>query len=173
MSRHTPAETARLCGLNRSTVTRQARAWGLVGADGLVDLAAYRAARGANIDPALQSRPAPPARVDAVDHGLRDLLHAAASQVPIAVVLAAAEVGLRRDDAARVADLSLLFWAAMYRGFGDLERQVGPMLPAPETWQARINWPALFTPDGRSRVTGELPAASPDDEGDHGSAAAL
>lgn len=45
---------ASACGVHKSTVSRQVRAAGLVGADGLVDLDEYRALRG-GLDPALQT----------------------------------------------------------------------------------------------------------------------
>ena len=50
---------AQAVGVNKSTVSRQARAWGLVGEDGLVDLDAYRGARSAGVDPALQTTGSP------------------------------------------------------------------------------------------------------------------
>jgi len=45
---------ATACGVHKSTVSRQVRAAGLVGADGLVELDDYRALRG-GLDPALQT----------------------------------------------------------------------------------------------------------------------
>jgi transposase-like protein len=55
MPRLTISEIARQVGVHKSTVSRQARDRGLVGADGLVDLDAYRALRGTDLDPALQT----------------------------------------------------------------------------------------------------------------------
>jgi phage terminase Nu1 subunit (DNA packaging protein) len=45
---------AAACDVHKSTVSRQVRAAGLVGADGLIDLDEYRALRG-GLDPALQT----------------------------------------------------------------------------------------------------------------------
>ncbi len=55
MPRMTGAAVAAAVGVHKSTVSRQARAWGLVGPDGLIDLDAYRAARAGGLDPALQT----------------------------------------------------------------------------------------------------------------------
>jgi phage terminase Nu1 subunit (DNA packaging protein) len=49
------AAIARDVGVHKSTVSRQARAAGLVGEDGLVDLDAYIRLRATGLDPALQT----------------------------------------------------------------------------------------------------------------------
>jgi phage terminase Nu1 subunit (DNA packaging protein) len=55
MPRLTITDVAKAVGVHKSTVSRQARASGLVGSDGLVDLDAYRALRATGLDPALQT----------------------------------------------------------------------------------------------------------------------
>lgn len=55
MPRLTITEIAQHCGVHKSTVSRQARAHGLVGADGKVDLEQYQALRAGGLDPALQT----------------------------------------------------------------------------------------------------------------------
>ncbi|WP_203074633.1 hypothetical protein [Falsiroseomonas ponticola] len=59
MDKTTITEIARRIGVHKSTVSRQARAWGLVGRDGLVDFDAYQAHRAQGLDPALQTTGAP------------------------------------------------------------------------------------------------------------------
>jgi phage terminase Nu1 subunit (DNA packaging protein) len=54
MARMNVTAIASACGVHKSTVSRQVRAAGLVGADGLVELEDYRALRG-GLDPALQT----------------------------------------------------------------------------------------------------------------------
>jgi len=56
----TPAEAAPLVGVHRTTVMRQARAWALLREDGRLDLDAYRARRGAEINPLMQRSPDAP-----------------------------------------------------------------------------------------------------------------
>jgi transposase-like protein len=55
MPRLTITEVARRCGVHKSTVSRQARAHGLVGEDGLVDLDDYERLRAGGLDPLLQT----------------------------------------------------------------------------------------------------------------------
>jgi phage terminase Nu1 subunit (DNA packaging protein) len=55
MARLTVTALAGRAGVHKSTVSRQARAWGMVGADGLIDEDAYLAARATGLDPALQT----------------------------------------------------------------------------------------------------------------------
>lgn len=55
MPRMTITAIAATVGVHKSTVSRQCRAAGLVGADGLVDLDGYRALRAGGLDPALQT----------------------------------------------------------------------------------------------------------------------
>lgn len=55
MPRLQMTEIAARLGVHKSTVSRQARRWGLVGEDGLVSLEAYQARRAADVDPALQT----------------------------------------------------------------------------------------------------------------------
>lgn len=63
MPRLTVTEVAARVGVHKSTVSRQARAAGLVGADGLIDLDEYSALRATSIDPALQTTARPAARI--------------------------------------------------------------------------------------------------------------
>ena len=71
-------------------------------------------------------------------------------------MLACAELGIDRVTAERLADLIALFVAAA------IERSGGPeiSLPSPESWRQTVNWDALYGPDGRSRVEGEITRAS-------------
>lgn len=55
MPRLTITEIASRVGVHKSTVSRQARARGLVGEDGKVDLDEYQALRQTDLDPALQT----------------------------------------------------------------------------------------------------------------------
>lgn len=55
MPRLTVTEIAAHVGVHKSTVSRQSRKAGLVGADGLVDLDQYQAMRDTGLDPALQT----------------------------------------------------------------------------------------------------------------------
>lgn len=55
MARMTITEIAAHVGVNKSTVSRQARKAGIVGADGKVDLEQYQALREQGIDPVLQT----------------------------------------------------------------------------------------------------------------------
>jgi hypothetical protein len=55
MPRLTITEIASRVGVHKSTVSRQARARGLVGEDGKVDLDQYQALRQTDLDPALQT----------------------------------------------------------------------------------------------------------------------
>jgi AcrR family transcriptional regulator len=54
-------------GVHKSTVSRQARANGLVGPDGKVDLAEYQTLRQTSLDPALQTGAAPQAGLSLAD----------------------------------------------------------------------------------------------------------
>jgi hypothetical protein len=65
MPRLKGVEVAAELGLNKSTVSRQARAWNLVGADGLIDLDAYRARRETERNPLMvRDQPSPAAAPD-------------------------------------------------------------------------------------------------------------
>lgn len=55
MPRLTITQVAQRCGVHKSTVSRQARAHGLVGDDGLVDLDDYERLRAGGLDPLLQT----------------------------------------------------------------------------------------------------------------------
>ena len=64
--RMTVTEIAAHVGVHKSTVSRQARAHNLVGADGRIDLSAYQALRANGLDPVMQtSGPAVAASADA------------------------------------------------------------------------------------------------------------
>jgi transcriptional regulator with XRE-family HTH domain len=84
----------------------------------------------------------------------------AAAEIPVAVTLAAAELGLTREAAERLAGLALLFWAT---GPNELLAETGApelLLPLPEAWRRLVNWPAMFAPDGASLVSGAIERAS-------------
>jgi transcriptional regulator with XRE-family HTH domain len=84
----------------------------------------------------------------------------AAVEIPPSVVLAAAEMGLTREAAERLAGLTLLFWAS---GPNELLAEIGApelLLPHPEAWRRLVNWPAMFGPDGQSLVAGAIEAES-------------
>jgi len=72
------------------------------------------------------------------------------------VVLACAELGIDRATAERIADLTMLLTAAAIQAAG------GPaeVAPTPETWRGEVNWGALYGPDGKSLVAGEIARAS-------------
>lgn len=69
MARLTITAIAAQVGVHKSTVSRQARAWGLVGEDGLVEAEDYIRARSGGLDPALQTTGAAtaPRRLPALD----------------------------------------------------------------------------------------------------------
>jgi hypothetical protein len=80
----------------------------------------------------------------------------AAAEIPPAVVLAGAEMGLTRAQAERLANLALLFWATEPNEL--LAETSAPelLLPLPEDWRRLVNWQALFDRDGMSRVAGAI-----------------
>jgi len=89
-----------------------------------------------------------------------NLLAYAAAEIPPAVVLAAAEMGLTREAAERLANLALLIWAL---GPNNLLEEAGMpelLLPPPETWRRWVNWPTLFDRDGMSVVAGAIERTS-------------
>jgi hypothetical protein len=84
-------------------------------------------------------------------------------EVAIAAVLAAAEVGLTRPQAERLADLvALIFWGAMnepleVEGLPEgIHADAGAVL----AWRDAVNWPGLFGPAGESLVAGQIETAS-------------
>jgi hypothetical protein len=84
----------------------------------------------------------------------------AAAEIPPAVVLAGAELGLTRAQAEQLGSLALLFWAS---GPNELLEEIGApelLLPHPEAWRRWVNWPAMFDDDGMSRVAGQIAAQS-------------
>jgi hypothetical protein len=84
----------------------------------------------------------------------------AAGEIPFAVVVAAAELGLTRAQAEKLADLALLLWAT---GPNELLAESGApelLLPHPEAWRANVKWPGMFDRDGASLVTGAIEAES-------------
>jgi hypothetical protein len=89
-----------------------------------------------------------------------NLLAWAGAEIPPAVVLAAAEVGLTRAQAERLGDLVLLCWAVEPNQL--LAENGAPelLIPRPEAWRQEINWPALFDHDGASLVAGQIEAES-------------
>jgi hypothetical protein len=83
-----------------------------------------------------------------------------AAEIPVAVTLAAAEMGLRQEQAERLGDLVMMFWAT---GPNELLAENGApelLLPHPEAWRRQVNWPAAFDRDGMSAVAGQIAAAS-------------
>jgi transcriptional regulator with XRE-family HTH domain len=89
-----------------------------------------------------------------------NLLAYAAAEIPVAVTLAAAELGLTREAAERLAGLVLLFWVIEPNS---LLAEIGApelLLPLPEDWRRWVNWQAMFDDDGASRVSGAIEAES-------------
>jgi hypothetical protein len=87
------------------------------------------------------------------------VLHEAA----VAVALAAAEVGLTRPQAERLAELVVLFfWGAMNEPLEaeGLPEGIHADTDAVVAWRERVNWPGLFGPDGESLVAGQIEAES-------------
>ena len=84
------------------------------------------------------------------------VLEAALREVAPSVVLAAAEAGIPRDRAELVADLAALLAATALQAEADPAglRDLG--LPHPTAWRATVAWDALYGPDGRSLVTGQI-----------------
>lgn len=76
--------------------------------------------------------------------------------LPFAVVAAAAEEGLGRGTAERIANLALLFMALDAEGMMTGTGLPGPPVPHPRAWPAGIRWEAMFGPDGASAVAGRL-----------------
>jgi len=83
---------------------------------------------------------------------LRQGAEGALAEVAPSVAIAAAELGIDRATAERLADLVALFVAAA------IERAGGPevALPAPEAWRATVAWDAIYDLDGKSLVTGAI-----------------
>jgi hypothetical protein len=84
-------------------------------------------------------------------------------EVAIATVLAAAEVGLTRPQAERLADLvALIFWGAMNEPLEaeGLPEGIHADAGAVLAWRDAVNWPGLFGPAGESLVTGRVQAES-------------
>ena len=73
-------------------------------------------------------------------------------EVAPSVVIAAAELGIDRATAERLADLAMLLTATA------IERNGCPevALPTPEAWRATVAWDAIYAPDGKSLVTGAI-----------------
>ena len=97
MPRLTITQIAARVGVHKSTVSRQARAHGLVGADNLVDLAEYESLRAGGLDPLLQTtgRAAAQPRGDSAEPS--DLV--AERTRKMAADAEAAEIALRRMKA--------------------------------------------------------------------------
>lgn len=70
MPRLTITEVAAHIGVHKSTVSRQAKRHGLVGADGKVDLDQYTALRETSLDPALQTTGEPQTPAAALGRGV-------------------------------------------------------------------------------------------------------
>ena len=100
--RMTVTEIAAHVGVHKSTVSRQARAHNLVGADGRIDLSAYQALRANGLDPVMQtSGPAVAASVDAESGLAAERLRKMAADAQLAEL----ELGRQQGkllDAARV-----------------------------------------------------------------------
>ena len=80
---------------------------------------------------------------------LRQGAEAALAEVAPSVAIAAAELGIDRATAERLADLTMLLTAVA------IERAGGPevALPTPEAWRATVAWDVLYDPSGESLVT--------------------
>jgi len=83
---------------------------------------------------------------------LRQGAEGALCEVAPSIITAAAEAGIDRPTAERLADLAVLLTTVA------IERSGGPKisLPAPETWRQTVNWGAIYDPDGKSLVTGRI-----------------
>ena len=83
---------------------------------------------------------------------LRQGAEGALAEVAPSVAIAAAELGLGRATAERLADLAALLAAAA------IERAGGPevALPTPEAWRATVAWDVLYDPSGKSLVAGAI-----------------
>jgi len=83
---------------------------------------------------------------------LRQGAEAALAEVAPSVAIAAAELGIDRATAERLADLTMLLTAVA------IERAGGPevALPTPEAWRATVAWDVLYNLDGKSLVTGAI-----------------
>ena len=93
----------------------------------------------------------------AVLDGMAELLR----RLPFAVVAAAAEEGLSRAKAERLANLALLFMAMDAEGMMNGTGLPGPTVPHPAAWTAGIRWEAMFGPDGASTAAGRLRQPDP------------
>jgi hypothetical protein len=92
-------------------------------------------------------------------------------EVAIAAVLAAAELGLTRPQAERLADLvALIFWGAMNEPLEaeGLPEGIHADAGAVLAWRERVNWSTLFGPDGESLVAGQIETASRAELGEPG-----
>ena len=83
---------------------------------------------------------------------LRQGAEGALAEVAPSVAIAAAELGIDRATAERLADLTALLAAVA------IERAGGPevALPTPEAWRATVAWDVLYDGDGKSLVTGAI-----------------
>jgi hypothetical protein len=89
---------------------------------------------------------------DLVAGALRQGAAGAVREVAPSVVIAAAELGIDRATAERLADLAMLLTATAIQAAGGPE--VG--MPTPEAWRATVAWDAIYAQDGRSLVTGAI-----------------
>lgn len=84
----------------------------------------------------------------------------AVSEAPVAVVLAAADLGVPRELAEKLADHTLALLA--HSVVGELEAADIPNIrqafgvPHPRNWRKGLNWPGLYDGDGQSRMAGQL-----------------
>lgn len=106
MPRLTITEIASRVGVHKSTVSRQARAHGLVGEDGKVDLAEYETLRQTGLDPGLQTTPAPRARALAIDPDAPILAAERARKLAADAERSEIELKARKGDLVRAADIS-------------------------------------------------------------------
>jgi hypothetical protein len=84
-------------------------------------------------------------------------------EVAVAAVLAAGEVGVKREAAERLGGMALLlFWAAMNEPLEaeGLPEGIHADPDAALGWRKRLNWKSLFDSDGMSLVSGEIARAS-------------
>jgi hypothetical protein len=91
-------------------------------------------------------------RARLIGTALRQGAEGAVREVAPSVVIAAAELGIDRATAERIADLVALFVAEAIQAAGGPEVS----LPTPEAWRGEVAWDAVYGPDGKSLVTGAI-----------------
>jgi hypothetical protein len=103
--------------------------------------------------------------IEPLDRGFVVAALLALREAPIAAAIAAAEVGIPRTQAERLADLLVaVLWEALNQhasrmGLPD-SGDDGPVYAATDmlAWRDAVNWPRLFDAEGRSLATGRMAA---------------